>query len=182
MYLKCNVNPFQICHKGHCVTDGKPVTDSPTAHTTTGTDSTPIDPNSPIDEVEVTILKATVLENFPQQDIAAQVFVHVEEDCRSNAVKFSNAPIEFNKKCNADKVKSKSSSFYIQLDYHLTDEIALGGFYSEPLVDLLKRLSSKTPNQHTFEENFQLHNILVNNIQKHTADVTLKISFKLKKN
>lgn len=172
---------FQVCQKGHCVTDGKPVTDGPTAHTTTATDSTPIDSHSQIDEVEITIVKATVLESFPQQDISAEIFVHVEDDCRSNAVKYSNAPVEFNKQCKADKVKSKSSSLYIQLDYHLTDEIALGGFYSEPLVDLLKRLSAKTPNQHTFEETFQLHTILVNNVQKHTADVTLKISFKLRK-
>lgn len=156
------------------------MTDNPTK-TTTSTDSTPINPNSPIDEVEITILKATVFEDFPQQDISTEVLVHVESDCRSNAVKYSKVSIEFNKKCSADKVKSKSSSLYIQLDYHLTDEIALGGFYSESLENLLKRLSSKTPNQHTFEETFPLYNVLVNNVNKHTADVHLKISFKLSK-
>lgn len=170
----------KVCHKGVCV-DGNPVTDNPTTEATTSTDSTPVNPNSAIDEVEITILKATLLEDFPQQDISAEVLVHVETDCRSNAVKYSKDAIEFNKKCSADKVKSKSSTLYIQLDYHLTDEIALGGFYSEPLENLLKRLSSKTPNQHTFEETFPLYNVLVNNVKKLTANVHLKISFKLSK-
>lgn len=157
------------------------MTGNPTTQTTTSTDSTPVNPDSPIDEVEITILKATVHEDFPQQEILAEVLVHVEADCRSNEVKYSKESIEFNKKCAVDKVKSKSSSLYIQLDYHLTDEIALGGFYAESLETLLKRLSSKTPNQHTFEETFPLYNVLVNNVKKHTADVNLKISFKLSK-